>query len=73
MKGIKRLMRRALLTPDGLASKMGVSRQAVYAWLNGSSWPRAEHIRKLAEVLGVDVNTVLDALEETEQEKQGVA
>lgn len=30
-----------------LASELGVSRQAVYQWLDGRSAPRAEHLAKI--------------------------
>lgn len=63
--GLKRLRRRALLSRQELADKVEVSAQSIWAWESGYSWPRVEHIRKLAEVLGVEISVVLDALEES--------
>lgn len=58
--------RRAAFGPRPTASwigeKVGVkSRSSVGPWLRGESMPSAEHLRALAELIGVSYRAVLDA------------
>jgi transcriptional regulator with XRE-family HTH domain len=52
------------LTREELAKKVGVTRQTLSLWENQHTIPTVENLVKLAEVLGEDVKTVLDALSE---------
>ena len=54
MKVIKELRRRAGLSQEVLAMRVGVSRQAVNAWEQGS-WPSAELVPRIAFALGCQV------------------
>lgn len=45
-----------------IAEKVGAkSRSSVRPWLTGESMPTAEHLRRLAAIIGVNYRTVLDA------------
>jgi transcriptional regulator with XRE-family HTH domain len=45
-----------------LAKDMGVSHQAVYKWFNGQSKPNANKLRKIATLLGLTVDELLELL-----------
>ena len=42
------------LTQRALAAQVGISIQTLRLWEGGTSQPRAQHIPKLAEALGID-------------------
>lgn len=42
-----------------LARALGVRWQTVHWWATGQSSPNADHLRQIAEVLGVDLETLL--------------
>ena len=58
---IRDARRAAGLSQEKLAERVGVTRQAVTKWENGQSAPSTENLLRLAEVLGVPANTLLDA------------
>ena len=45
------------MTQSDLASKLFVSRTLISKWENGVIYPSAENMRKLAELMKVDVNS----------------
>ena len=63
MKVIKELRRRAGLSQEALAMRVGVSRQAVNAWEQGS-WPSAELVPRIAEALGCKIGDLYDDVAE---------
>ena len=48
------------LSQEGLAEKIGVSRQAVSKWETGEALPEVTKLKALAETLGVSVDFLLD-------------
>lgn len=52
---LRRERRLAGLSVRELASRLGVTTQAVYHWEAGRSLPRLDTLRRLAEALGLDV------------------
>ena len=63
MKELAALRRRRLLTQTELAEKVGVSLKAVQAWEGGHAQPRLRHIGRLAKVLGVPSDELLELFE----------
>ena len=55
------------LSRQELADKMYVTRTAVARWENGTRLPNAMMITRLAEVLGVDVNVLLNASAQSDE------
>jgi transcriptional regulator with XRE-family HTH domain len=66
MERLKDLRRRRLLTQKELAAEVGVSYQTVQSWESGKAQPRLRHIRRLAEVLQVPADKLLDELTDGE-------
>ena len=54
------LRRRDGLTQTALAREVGVTRQAVYLWEKGLSYPEAEALLALRRLFGVSIDTLLD-------------
>lgn len=48
------------LTQDEMASAVRVSRQAVYKWESGQSYPEAMTLVALKELLGISIDDLLD-------------
>ena len=48
------------ITQDDLASAVGVSRQAVYKWECGQSYPEAAKLIELKAVFGISIDDLLD-------------
>lgn len=48
------------ITQDELASAVGVSRQAVYKWECGQSYPEAAKLIELKAVFGISIDDLLD-------------
>lgn len=63
-KNITRYRKRKGLSQEKISEYMGVSRQAVTKWENNLSRPSSEHLIRLAELLGVSVDTLLGNGEE---------
>lgn len=51
-------------TNDELAKRLDVYKQQVSRWTTGSAEPSSRYLVKLAQALGVDVNTLMIADEE---------
>ena len=54
------------LTQEDLASKMGVTQSAVTKWENGVTFPRAELLPKIAQILNCSVDELLRTGEQKE-------
>ena len=52
---------------SALAQATGVHEITVYFWLSGRSRPRAHRLRAIADAIGVSVDDVRRALDETER------
>jgi DNA-binding XRE family transcriptional regulator len=70
---LKELRERALMTPDELAAKVGVTRQAIYLWERGEARPTIKHIRTLVEVLSKTPDEIFAAIEESKKELAAVS
>jgi transcriptional regulator with XRE-family HTH domain len=57
------LRRRKLWTQTDLAQRVGVSLKTVQAWENGHAQPRLRHVGRLAEVLDLPADELLNALD----------
>lgn len=71
--GLRRLRERKLLTQEELAGAIGARQASVSAWERGSARPSNASKRKLCDVLGVTIDELLTALEETDSEGKGLA
>ena len=54
------LRRRDRLTQTALANAVGVTRQSVYMWEKGTSYPEAETLLALRRLFGVSIDALLD-------------
>ncbi len=54
------LRRRDHLTQTALARAVGVTRQSVYMWEKGTSYPEAETLLALRRLFGVSIDALLD-------------
>lgn len=57
-KNIAHYRKAKKMTQDELADRIGVSPQAVSKWENGVSCPDIAYLPEIAEVLGVDINSL---------------
>ena len=64
---LKRLREKKGLSSSDLAAQMYVSRSTVSRWENGSRLPDAAMLSRLAEVLGVDVNVLLNSAAQSDE------
>ena len=58
------------LTQESFAAEVGVSRQSVYKWESGQSYPDVEKLLKIARTFGVTVDDMLN--DEMDVDRQGV-
>ena len=58
------------LTQESFALEVGVSRQSVYKWESGQSYPDVEKLLKIARTFGVTVDDMLN--DEMDVDRQGV-
>lgn len=58
------------LTQESFAAEIGVSRQSVYKWESGQSYPDVEKLLKIAHTFGVTVDDMLN--DEMDVDRQGV-
>jgi transcriptional regulator with XRE-family HTH domain len=58
-ENIRQVRRNASLTQEQLASKLGVTRQTISKWENGTSVPDADVVSKMASILDVHLNEIL--------------
>jgi transcriptional regulator with XRE-family HTH domain len=61
---LSKLILKAGYTPQMLADAVGVSRNAIYSYISGSSYPRAENLMAICKTLGYSEKTVLAAIKE---------
>jgi transcriptional regulator with XRE-family HTH domain len=66
---LQALRRRQHLTQKELASRVGVTRQTIRQWEDGTRQPPHAHIPKLAEALGVDARQLPAMLRAATAEK----
>ena len=64
--GIREMRVAKELTQDQLAAAVGVTQGAVVQWENGTTAPRFRTLPRLAEVLGVPVDKLVEAINENE-------
>ena len=64
---LKKLRTEKGLTQIQLANRMIVNKATISRWESGSRLPDAAMIKRLSEVLGVDVNTLLSAVAESDE------
>ena len=58
------------LTQDDFASAVGVSRQAVYKWESGQSYPEAQKLIEIKLLFGISIDDLLDDTFEVELPKK---
>ena len=68
---VTKLRKRYGYTQETFASEVGVSRQSVYKWENGTSYPELEKLLKIARTLFITVDDLLN--EEMGLNEDGVA
>ena len=49
------------ITQDELAGRLGVTRQAVSKWENGTAIPDIDLLMKLSDIYGISINDILKA------------
>lgn len=59
---VRAVMERLGLDPSGLASKLGVTANTVYRYLNGSVYPSPDVLIRLCEIGGLDLAEMLAQL-----------
>ena len=62
--------KKAMLSQEELASKLGVSRQAVSKWETGESIPDMNNLAALAEIFDVSLDWLIKGEEEKRQESR---
>ena len=55
-----RLRKLKKLTQDDFAKAVGVSRQAVYKWESGQSYPEVPKLREIKLLFGISIDDLLD-------------
>lgn len=68
---IRRMRERAGLTQEQLAEKLGVSRQVVTKWENGSGMPKIENLKALADYFHVTVDELIGRTDAAEDDPEG--
>ena len=58
------------LTQDEFASAVGVSRQAVYKWESGQSYPEVQKLLEMKLLFGISIDDLLDDTYEIELPKK---
>ena len=66
-KTLKKLRTERGLSQQALANKMFVTRPTIARWESGTRLPDAMMIKRLAEILGVDVNFLLSAAAQSDE------
>ena len=61
-----RLRKNNYMTQEEFSKKVGVSRQAVYKWESGQSYPEAMALVKIKELFGISIDNLLDDTYEVE-------
>ncbi|QIS14719.1 helix-turn-helix domain-containing protein [Nocardia arthritidis] len=60
---LARQLARQRMSQTEMADKLGVTRAAVSAWVNGRAEPRWEKVHAIGEILGIDTRSVLTLVE----------
>lgn len=69
ISNIKRLRKSRKLTQEQLAALLGYTKQNISNWERGKNFPSKADIEKLAEILGVKPNALLDEHEKKLQQR----
>jgi transcriptional regulator with XRE-family HTH domain len=56
---LKELLKSKGIKQNWLATKMGVSEVTVSSWCAGKSVPKKEHLKRLSELMDVNINTLI--------------
>ena len=67
---IIKLRKQRGLTQDDFASAVGVSRQAVYKWESGQSYPEAQKLLEIKKLFDISIDDLLDDSYEVVIEKK---
>lgn len=59
---LKELIKSRGIKQKWLADQVGVTRLTISNWVNGKYIPKQEHVEKLAKVLNVDEQTIINAI-----------
>ena len=59
-QNVQRLRRAAGLSPEELAERLGVTRQAVSKWERDSAYPEMEKLARMSQLFGVTVEALLN-------------
>lgn len=62
-ENLKYLRKEANLTQENLAERLNVSRQAVTKWESGQSLPDIENLKKMADMFGVTMDSLVGNIE----------
>jgi len=57
----KKLLKDRSISQANLAQKIGVSQALISKWANGTCEPQLVMLPKLAEIFGVDIETILES------------
>ncbi len=57
---MRELLKKANITQEQLAKKLGVKQQTISAWVNGNSKPKLAMLPKLAKVFNVSINEIFN-------------
>jgi len=57
---ISKLRKRAGYSQEAFSEKLGISRQAVSKWENGTAMPTSENMQQIARLFGVSMSSLLD-------------
>lgn len=66
------LLKREGFTQREFGERLGVVQTAVSNWCNGANRPSISKIREMAKVLGVSLEELLDAMEETQKKEEAM-
>jgi transcriptional regulator with XRE-family HTH domain len=72
MRRLPHLRLRKFLTQQQLADEVGVDLNTIQRWEAGDSFPWPKHLQKLCQVLGVDIDGLLES-DEWPAKRQGKA
>lgn len=67
--GLKKLIKEKGYTQQSFGEALGVGQTAVSNWCNGINQASIANVKKMAKVLDVSVETVMDALEQEDAEE----
>jgi transcriptional regulator with XRE-family HTH domain len=68
MATLQKLRELAMLSQKELAERLGVTKQAVWEWEHGKAKPIPAHRRNMVRILGISVERLLEAIEETDRQ-----